>query len=65
MWNHAQRPNRPLPDGVVCAARLDAEDLQMEVASLRAGLAALKEDWKALQEELPQLQGNCDFFLIR
>ena len=65
MWNHAQHPNRPLPDDVVCEAKLDAEDFQMEIALLRAGSTALEEDRKALQEELPQLQGSCDFFFIR
>lgn len=56
--SNAVRPTRRLPDRAVGAAKLDAEDRQLEMASLRAAEAALVEDRKALQEEVPQLQGS-------
>ena len=40
------------------AAALDAEEVEVEVTSLKARAAALEEEKRALEEELPNLRGD-------
>lgn len=46
-----------LPPAAVLVAKLDVEDREAEIASLRARALAMEEDRNTLQAELPRLRG--------